>query len=66
MLLKWNKFYLYTHSKLKTLYAIHLELIININFYFKVTVYLYIAMPFINGGDMFIHFNMTNFDEMLE
>ncbi|XP_022919692.1 cAMP-dependent protein kinase catalytic subunit alpha-like [Onthophagus taurus] len=53
-------------SEIRILDAVQFEFLINMQYFFKGNVYIYLVMPFINGGEMFSHLRMQRkFDEML-
>ncbi|KAK7874096.1 hypothetical protein R5R35_004640 [Gryllus longicercus] len=56
----------HTISEIKLLYALNFEFVVRLDFFFKDNVYLYLVMPFVNGGEMFSHLRSRNkFDENL-
>ncbi|XP_072383949.1 cAMP-dependent protein kinase catalytic subunit 1-like [Diabrotica undecimpunctata] len=57
---------IHTISEVKFLDAFKFPFIINLQYFFKNNVYIFIVMPFINGGEMFYHLRSTKkFDETL-
>lgn len=56
----------HTHSEIRILDAMNFEFLVHMEFYFKDNVYLFLVMPFINGGEMFTHLRQQRrFDETL-
>ncbi|KAJ9598376.1 hypothetical protein L9F63_010950 [Diploptera punctata] len=56
----------HTHNEIRILDAINFQFIVRLDYYFKDNVYIYMVLPFINGGEMFTHLrNMKKFDEQL-
>lgn len=56
----------HTHSEIRILDALNFEFLVHMEFYFKDNVYLFLVMPFINGGEMFTHLRQQRrFDETL-
>lgn len=57
---------MHTISEIRIADAIRFEFLIHIEFFFKDNVYLFLVMPFVNGGEMFTHLRqMKKFDETL-
>ncbi|CAH1109651.1 unnamed protein product [Psylliodes chrysocephalus] len=56
----------HTISEIRFLDAIRFPFIISLEFFFRNNVYLFLVMPFINGGEMFYHLRTAKkFDENL-
>jgi protein kinase A len=56
----------HTMYEIRVLDAVRFDFIVNLDFFFKDNVYLFVVMPFVNGGEMFSHLrNMKKFDETL-
>ncbi|CAG9862721.1 unnamed protein product [Phyllotreta striolata] len=56
----------HTISEIRLLDALRFPFIINLEYFFKNNVYLFIVMPFINGGEMFFHLRAAKkFEESL-
>lgn len=56
----------HTHSEIRIMDAMNFEFLVHMEFFFKDNVYLYLVMPFINGGEMFTHLRQQRrFDETL-
>ena len=54
------------HCEIRILDAINFPFIVRMEYFFKDNVYIYMVLPFINGGEMFTHLrNMKKFDEQL-
>lgn len=56
----------HTISEIRFLDAIKNPFIVNMDYYFKNNVYVFLVMPFVNGGEMFYHLRKKKkFDEAL-
>lgn len=56
----------HTMYEIRVLDAVKFDFIVGMEYFFKDNVYLFIVMPFINGGEMFSHLrNLKKFDETL-
>ncbi|KAF5276829.1 hypothetical protein FQA39_LY06381 [Lamprigera yunnana] len=56
----------HTIAEIKTLTSVRFEFLVFMEYFFKDNVYLFLVLPFINGGEMFNHLrNMRKFDETL-
>lgn len=56
----------HTISEIRTADACRMEFMIHLDFFFKDNVYIFLVMPFINGGEMFTHLRqLKKFDETL-
>lgn len=56
----------HTISEIRIMDALNFHFMIKMEYFFKDNVYLFLVMPFINGGEMFIHLrNLKKFDETL-
>lgn len=56
----------HTISEIRLMDAMRFQFLVYMEFFFKDNVYLFLGMPFVNGGEMFIHLrNMKKFDETM-
>lgn len=56
----------HTLSEIRIMDAVRFEFLVYLEYFFKDNVYLFLVMPFINGGEMFSHLReMKKFDETL-
>lgn len=56
----------HTISEIRIMDSLNFPFMIRMEFFFKDNVYLFLVMPFINGGEMFSHLrNLKKFDENL-
>lgn len=56
----------HTLSEVRIMDAVKFDFMITMEYFFKDNVYLFLVMPFINGGEMFIHLrHMKKFDETI-
>lgn len=56
----------HTISEIRIMDALDFQFMIKMEFFFKDNVYLFLVMPFVNGGEMFVHLrNLKKFDETL-
>ncbi|KAF2890844.1 hypothetical protein ILUMI_15329, partial [Ignelater luminosus] len=57
---------LHTISEIRIMDAVRMEFLIYMEYFFKDNVYLFLVMPFINGGEMFLHLrHLKKFDETM-
>lgn len=56
----------HTMYEIRVCDAVKFDFIVNLEYFFKDNVYLFLVLPFINGGEMFSHLRtMKKFDETL-
>ncbi|GJQ73041.1 hypothetical protein Trydic_g1673 [Trypoxylus dichotomus] len=56
----------HTISEIRIMDCMHFDFLVQMEYFFKDNVYLYLVMPLINGGEMFTHLRMQRkFDETM-